>query len=56
MREYKVQVSEHMKYVVQAESVQEAKEQVWNEIKDGYTYGWDNKTQFMRSVKATKAD
>jgi hypothetical protein len=54
MHEYKVHVSDFTNVIVEAETAKEAKELAWEDISGGYTYGWKNKAEFMRSVKAEK--
>lgn len=51
MRQYKVIVSDHHSVVVTARSKHDAKEAAWNDIKDGYMYGWRNREVFMKDVR-----
>ena len=50
MKQYKVIISNSHSFVITARSKKDAKEQAWNDIKDGYTYGWENKDNFMQFV------
>jgi len=54
MYEYEVKVSDSMKIRVQADTAKDAKEQAWAEIADGYRYGWESKSQFLRMAKAER--
>ena len=49
MKRYKVRLSSHSTHTVQAGSPAQAKQKVWNYIKDGYTYGW-TKARFLKNV------
>ncbi len=51
LKKYIVWASPHMKIVVFAKDSREAKSKVWDDIKDGYTYGWDNWDDFNAGVK-----
>ena len=56
MATYIVYVSGHAKLKLDASSGKEAKRKAWEQIKDFYTYGWRNKTEFMRGVTARKVE
>ena len=56
MSTYTVYVSGHSKLKLDAKSKRDAKSKAWNEIKDFYTYGWRNKTEFMEGVAAKRTD
>ena len=43
MNRYRVWLSNNMSHTVKAETARQARLQVWNATKDGYTYGWDRK-------------
>lgn len=49
MHKYKVYVTDHTFYTVEASSQASAKEKVWDEIKDGFTYWYNSKKDFMKS-------
>ena len=50
MKQYRVHISGNHTMLVTARSKRDEKEQAWNDIKDGYTYGWENKDNFMQFV------
>ena len=52
MKEYRIRVTPHFSIVVWADNVREAKDAAWMEIKNGYTYGYDNKKEFIERTKA----
>lgn len=51
MKEYVVRVSPYRKHVVEAETARKALVEVWNDIKDGYRFGYRNLTDFIRRAK-----
>ena len=50
---YTVHLSSHTKQRVLVTSPSVARRKVWNDIKDGYTYGW-TKARFMKNVRVTR--
>jgi len=52
MKEYRIRVTPHFSIVVWADNVKTAKEAAWMEIKDGFTYGYGSKAEFVRKTKA----
>lgn len=50
MKQYKVIVSSTHSIIVTARTKHDAKEAAWNDIKDGYTYGWRSREVFMKDV------
>lgn len=48
---YIVWVSYRTKFRVRADSARQARQRAWNVIKDGYTYGWKNRAEFMKKAK-----
>ena len=56
MHSYKVHLSDHTSYLVRATSAYLAKKKVWQNIKDGFTYGWENETHFLAHAKAERKD
>ncbi len=56
MNKYKVKVSEHTAIIVTALNDNQAKKKAWNEIKDGFTYGCENKSQFMKIALVERAN
>lgn len=53
MNKYKVWLTYRTKYIVKAKSARGARSQVWNEIKGGFTYGWD-KADFLENATTEK--
>lgn len=51
MKDYRVRVSRYMVITVEADSAKHAKEQVWEYIHEGFTYGHKNKAAFMKAAK-----
>jgi len=51
---YIVWVSSRSRIVAMAPNATAAKSKVWSEIKDGYTYGYDNRKQFMKGATAKR--
>jgi hypothetical protein len=51
---YILRITPHHTQWVMASSLQSAKNKVWNDIKDGYTYGYRTKAQFIKGVKRDK--
>lgn len=51
---FKIKITAHSSVVVYAPTVTQAKYKVWNQIKDGYTYGYKNRQEFMKGCHATK--
>lgn len=52
MKEYRVRVTPHFSLVVWATNARQAKDAAWMEIKDGFTYGYRSKLDFIRGTKA----
>lgn len=52
MKTYKVHITDHHKEIVIAETKDVAKGVAWDRIQVGYNYGWNNKSDFMKNVKA----
>ncbi len=52
---YIVWLSSHSKVKTTSTSAYNAKLRAWNDIKDSYRYGWNNKAQFMKRAKAELA-
>ena len=50
MNKYKVRLSAHASHTVKASTPNQARRKVWNEIEDGYTYGW-TKAKFINNAK-----
>ena len=50
MNKYKVRLSAHASHIIRASTPSQARRKVWNEIKDGYTYGW-TKAKFIKNAK-----
>ena len=48
---YIVWLSSRSKFKTTSTSAYNAKIKAWNDIKDGYRYGWNNKVQFLKHVK-----
>lgn len=53
MNRYKVWLSDHSSFLVKAKTARGARLQVWNAIKDGFTYGWDKK-DFLENANTEK--
>ena len=51
MEKYVLRLTSHHTHSVMASSLISAKNKVWNDIKDGYTYGYRTKAQFIKGVK-----
>lgn len=51
---YNVKVGKKSSVIVTASSAYDAKMKAWDDIKPGYTYGWKNKTEFMRKAKVER--
>lgn len=51
MKEYRIRLTPHMSIVVWANNARQAKEAAWMEVKDGFTYGYKNKTDFMHRAQ-----
>ena len=51
---YIVEVSPRSTIMKFAPNATSAKSRVWAEIKDGYTYGFDNRKAFMKGATAHK--
>lgn len=54
MRKYRVQISAHRSDIVTARTAIQAKAKVWNEIKNTYTFGFENWIQFNKGTKAKR--
>ena len=52
MKEYRIRVTPHFSIVVWADNVTAAKEAAWMEVKDGFTYGYASKAEFVKKTKA----
>ena len=53
MHRYKVWLSNGSSFLVKAKSARNARLQVWNEIKGGFTYGWE-KADFLDNASTEK--
>jgi len=53
-KKYIIQVGVRTQFVGYANSLTQAKYQIWNTIKDGYTYGFRNRAEFMKGTKEVK--
>jgi hypothetical protein len=50
MKQFKVLVSNHHSFITMAKNKNDAKEKAWDEMKNTYRYGWENKNDFIRKV------
>jgi hypothetical protein len=51
MNEYKIKLSPYTNVIILADNATNAKEKAWEDIKDGYKYGYRDKSDFMQMVK-----
>jgi len=51
MKRFVIQVTPNHSEAVTASSSTQAKYKVWNRIKDSYTYGYRNRSQFVKGTK-----
>lgn len=49
-----VRVTRTFSIRLRASTAKAAREKAWKDIKGGYTYGYKNKTDFMRRAKVTR--
>jgi hypothetical protein len=54
LKKFVIRVSIHHKVVVRATNSTSAKYKVWNDIKDGYTYGFKSKHDFMKGTNVVE--
>lgn len=55
LNSYRVHVGYRSSIIVRkVKNSKEAKEIAWDDIKDGYRYGWRSKSQFMKKVQVEK--
>ncbi len=53
MNKYKVWVSNSSNFIVKAKSARNARLQVWESIKSGFTYGWE-RADFLENASTEK--
>lgn len=54
LKTYKVRVSPHAVITCNAFSEKGAKQQVWDDIKNHYSYGWKSKAEFMEKASVSR--
>lgn len=50
-KKFIIRVSSHTTFRAEAPSSTQAKYKVWNRIKNGYTYGYRNRGEFMKEAR-----
>ena len=53
---YRVRVGRRSSVIVRSNNPYNARKKAWDDIKNGFTYGWKNKSEFMRKVKVERLD
>lgn len=56
MKRYKVMVSSHTGIVTRADGKEDAKRIVWQQIKNGYMYGWSSWPEFRSKVQVIELE
>ena len=47
---FRIHVGAHYTHTIECASKEQALQMAWDEIKDGYTYGWKDKVEFKAQV------
>ena len=48
---FKVHVGRHYSHIIETDSREKALQVTWDEIKDGWRFGWVDETDFKTNVK-----
>ena len=54
MKRFTIQITPHHAESVMSSDLTHAKYKIWNRMKDGYTYGYRTRSQFMKGTKEKK--